>query len=140
MVRWGAEAVSLGLLLGTALLILRQWGELPARVPAHFDFRGMPDRWSGRWILWLMLGVMAVTYVGMSASGGTPGLLEGRAPASARQAVVLAWVKMNVLATLAYAMWSMVRVARGRMPRLNVRLIVVLACVMILPVYLIKGE
>jgi hypothetical protein len=140
MVRWCAEAVSLFLLLGTAFLLLRHWSGLPVRVPAHFDFRGLPDRWSGRWILWVLLGVMGALFVGMSVSADTLGLLEGRAPASARQAVNLTWVKMNTLAMLAYAMWTMVRVARGTIARMNVRLIVMLAAIMILPMYLMKGE
>jgi hypothetical protein len=138
--RWCAEAFSLAVLVGAAFFILRQWGEIPARVPAHFDLRGEPDRWSGRWILLFLMGVMAVMYVGMSAGGGTLGLIEGRQEGPVRQAVVLTWVKLNVMLTFGYTLWSMVRVARGEARRMNVRIIVALAVVMILPVYLFRPD
>ena len=42
------DVVNMTLLLLMALLLYSSYPRLPARVPAHFNMAGQPDRWSGR--------------------------------------------------------------------------------------------
>jgi uncharacterized membrane protein len=53
----------LNLLLLAALLAgsAVAWPSLPARIPAHFDFAGTPDRWvQTTWFSWFALPLLAV--------------------------------------------------------------------------------
>ena len=136
MGRWVLEALSLAVMLATCFYVMRQWGELPARVPAHFDFRGRPDRWTGRWVLLFMLGVMAAMFVALSVNGGTLLLLEDRIEERVRESFIMTWVKLHTLIILGFALWTMIRVARGRAQRFQVRVVVLIASLMILPLYL----
>lgn len=136
MGRWALEALSAAVLLATCFYVMRHWGELPARVPAHFDFRGRPDRWTGRWVLLLMLGVMAATLVMLSWNGGTLLLLEGRIEVRVRESFIMTWVKLHTLIILGFALWTMIRVARGQAQRFHVWVVALIAGFMILPLYL----
>jgi uncharacterized membrane protein len=57
----GAVAVTLHF-----MVVIYYWGELPARIPIHFDLSGQPDDWGGRgWLIALPL-LAAVAWGGLS--------------------------------------------------------------------------
>jgi hypothetical protein len=138
MLRWVLEGLSLAALLAVCFYVLQQWSEIPARVPSHFDWRGRPDSWSGRWILFLMLAVLAALYVGMSVAGGTLQLIEGDVETNMREALTLGFTKLGAVLLTGYAIVTMVRVARGQAEKLQVLLIVVFAAAMSLPAILLS--
>lgn len=138
MVRWLLEGLSLAVLLAVGFFVVQQWSEIPARVPSHFDWRGRPDRWSRRWILFVMLAVVAAVYVGMSVTGGTLQLIEGRIEVNMREALTLAFVKLGSVLLPGYGIVTMVRVARGQAEKLRILVIVLLAVAIILPSILLS--
>lgn len=133
VLRWGLEALALAVQVGVVLYLVQQWGEVPGRVPSHFDWRGCPDAWAGRWVLWLMVGVMVLIYVGMSATGGTARLIEGDVETRMRESLVMAFTKSGTVAVLGYAIVTMVRVARGAAQRLQIVVILLIVVGTILP-------
>ncbi|MCC3358618.1 DUF1648 domain-containing protein [Bacillus sp. REN16] len=42
------ESLSILFLLGIYVFIIVNWGEIPDRVPTHFNFAGEPDGWGGK--------------------------------------------------------------------------------------------
>jgi hypothetical protein len=43
-------------LLGATLFVALRWEEIPAQVPANFDFAGRIESWTGKQELWIELG------------------------------------------------------------------------------------
>jgi hypothetical protein len=119
--------------VGVVVYLMHQWEDVPGRVPSHFDWRGRPDAWAGRWVLWLMTGVMVLVYLGMSATGGTLRLIEGDAGTRMIESLVMGFVKLGTVGTLGYAIVTMVRVARGAAQRLQIVVILLIVAVTILP-------
>jgi len=119
LARWVLEALALLLLAGMALFLALQYGGIPERVPSHFDYRGRPDRWAGRWVLFVVVAAALVSYLTLSHSGGTLRLIAGEVEPKPAEALLLAWVKLGSLGILAYAIWIMIRVSRGHADRLN---------------------
>jgi uncharacterized membrane protein len=42
------EIISLLILIGMFLLILIRWGELPDKIPGHYNYKGEIDRWGNK--------------------------------------------------------------------------------------------
>lgn len=42
------EIISLALLAYTLYLVISSYASLPDRIPTHFDFQGVPDRWGSK--------------------------------------------------------------------------------------------
>ena len=66
----GWYAGSFVLLLGTAIVGAARYGDLPARIPTHFDFSGTPDQFSAKSVLSvfgpLVIGVvLIVVFLGL---------------------------------------------------------------------------
>lgn len=135
-VRWGLEALALAVQVGVILYLVYQWGAVPQRVPSHFDWRGRPDAWAGRWVLWLMVGVMVSIYVAMSQAGGTLRLIEGDVETRMRESLVMGLVKLGTVATLGCAIVTVVRVAQGVAQRLQIVAILLIVAATIAPAML----
>jgi uncharacterized membrane protein len=136
-VRWGLEALALAVQVGVILYLVYQWGAVPQRVPSHFDWRGRPDAWAGRWVLWLMVGVMVSMYVAMSQAGGTLRLIEGDVETRMRESLVMGFVKLGTVAALGCAIVTMVRVAQGVAQRLRIVAILLIVAATIAPAMLL---
>jgi uncharacterized membrane protein len=58
------DAISLGLLAGTAAVTAALHRELPARIPTHFNLHGQADAWSSRAFgAWLLPGIALGTWL-----------------------------------------------------------------------------
>lgn len=110
------------------VLAVGSWGELPERVPHHYDWSGRPDAWEGRWVLVFLCVVAAGMYVLMSVAPHFPhqfrplGWVTERN--EARQYPIafsmLAWLKAEVVWMFALIVWITVRVALGKAEGLGV--------------------
>jgi hypothetical protein len=88
------HAVNATLLVGLALSAYRSWDRLPARVPIHFDFDGVPNRWTEKgpefailfavpWLVSLLLYGMRAgmrTFARHPELGNLPPKLRGLPP------------------------------------------------------------
>ena len=105
--------------LSVAVLILGWWvalsvyPRLPEQIPVHFGVKGEPDRWGGRWMIFLlpMIGaaVLALNYwIYEYLSPGSPRPIPPEMKAPLR----LLSLEMSVIFT--YGAWRMSEVAFGR--------------------------
>ena len=103
----------------SALLIAVSWQSLPAEIPAHFGITGRPDRWGGRWNLFLLLGIQTALNIVMSFQGSEEPLLM--------------WIQCMTSLLLAFVVWSTIRVARREADRINTLILFGLLALMIVP-------
>lgn len=45
---------------------LQQWMTLPDQIPIHFNMKGEPDGWGGKWGVWLPLVIGLILWIGLS--------------------------------------------------------------------------
>ncbi|MDM5155540.1 DUF1648 domain-containing protein [Bacillus sp. DX1.1] len=48
------DILSVILLCGTFLYVFYMWGDLPEKIPSHFDGSGTPDAWNGKESIWIL--------------------------------------------------------------------------------------
>ena len=64
------------------------YGDLPDRIPIHFDLFGNPDGYGPKWILWLLLGLLIPLVVAVTARWRLDTDAEGRPTKLARMGLV----------------------------------------------------
>lgn len=115
-------------------LILSWWiafssyPRLPERIPVHFDLTGKPDRWGGRWMIFLLplIGtqICAVDWYIINRLSGTPQMpLAMLAP--------LHFLTLELALLFAYINWRMTEVAFGRAEGLGVWFLLVVLLVIL---------
>ena len=62
------DALSAAAQLGTSVFLALRWGQLPDRIPAHYDLNGQVDRWGGKsgllvplifsWVFFILVTVL----------------------------------------------------------------------------------
>lgn len=48
------------------LYFTQQWMTLPYEIPIHFNMKGEPDGWGGKWIVWIPLLIALILWIGLS--------------------------------------------------------------------------
>ena len=96
--------------------------KLPQRIPTHFDFSGQPNAWGPPGFLWFLPAVGAGMYLLMTILGSirfrrynlpVP-VTESNLPFIQEQtAVMVAWIKCELLCLFAYLQWSIIQSARS---------------------------
>lgn len=121
-----AEALSYPLLaiacLATVfsfLLLTISWQSLPHSIPAHFGITGRPDRWSGRWVLFLYPAIQ---------SGACVMLWLKR-----DEEFLLIWTFAVIPTLLAYILWQSIRIARKESERLHPALLFGILALIVVP-------
>jgi uncharacterized membrane protein len=95
------------------------WGRLPARLPSHFGWDGQPNRYAGRGIVWVLVGVSALVCVLLTVLERFPRVFNLPAPRGSadrpRQEALavqmLGWLRLETALTIAYLLWTIVRLA-----------------------------
>ena len=141
LARWIFEVFGVMVLVGTLLWLKTQLGDLPERLPYHFGITGKPDRWGGRWVIPLLLAVLAGSYIAMSLAGHSLELITGSpggalTPKQTFDRVMLSFVKFGVTVLMAHSLWTIIRVGRGQAERYNILVPIAFAALTILPAIL----
>ncbi len=113
---WVLAVLALGF---SVLLLATTWRTIPRSVPAHFGITGRPDRWGGKWVLFLLLAVQA----GMVAS-----LFLG--PGSR---LLFAWCMALTSILMTYVIWGTIQVAKQRSDKLNPLILYGLVALLAIP-------
>ena len=119
------EAVGLGILavlFWITYAALNSPEKLPPRIPTHFDFSGQPNAWGPPGFLWFLPAVGAGMYLLMTILGSirfrrynlpVP-VTESNLPFIQEQtAVMVTWIKCELLCLFSYLQWSMIQSARS---------------------------
>lgn len=103
-----------------------QWNELPEKIPAHFGASGEVDRWGSRFELFLLPGIAAVMWAGLTLLEKYPHVYNymNLTPENTETQYRYGKLFMNVtknLTTLLLVstMWDTVRIALGFSDSLN---------------------
>ncbi|MDR6716437.1 MULTISPECIES: DUF1648 domain-containing protein [Paenibacillus] len=48
------------------LYFTQQWMTLPNELPIHFNMKGEPDGWGGKWVVWIPLIIGLILWIGLS--------------------------------------------------------------------------
>jgi hypothetical protein len=131
------EIVAACLAILPALLLLRAWSSLPDEVPAHFGFSGRPDRWGGRWQVWVIPVVALVIYGAFSTSSGTWGWLLGRQSELPRGMEPLLLMRLPIDLLMTYITWGTIRVALKEAEGLSTPVLLGLLLLTVAPVLLL---
>ena len=91
--------------------VWRYYRVLPARVPIHFNFRGIADSWGKRAWIWLLPILGTVQYLFMTFLAGQPEVRP--------QGLMLGLLKAEVLALYLYIEIATIDVALGRRQRMG---------------------
>jgi hypothetical protein len=123
------EAICLGMLAviyWMTYAALNGADRLPDRIPTHFDISGQPNAWGPPGFLWFLPAV-ALTALGsirFRRYNLPIAVTPGNLPFIQEQtAILLAWIKCEMLSLFAYLQWSIVQSAREGAFRLSPLLI-----------------
>lgn len=108
-------------LLFTILIVAVNYSSLPQRIPSHFDASGLINGWADKSLLWFLVGITCLVYLGMTmipyAPKGSfslpvnPALREAAIPLALD---MVAWLKAELTWIFAAITWATVVVAQGR--------------------------
>ncbi|WP_321476675.1 DUF1648 domain-containing protein [uncultured Paludibaculum sp.] len=136
--QWPLEACAAFFLLAGLLYPLTQWGTLPERVPSHFNFRGEPDRWAGRWIFGWFTVLEVFLYGMFSYQGHSLDYLLGAAQTLSAFTLLILWTKVVLTGLFAYLNWTIVRVARAQAAKANIPVMMLFSALLVVPVILLR--
>lgn len=133
LLQWPLEIAAILLLITGLLYPLTQWSTLPDRIPSHFNIKGIPDRWAGRWIFgWFAILQIAI-YGTLSYQSWTLGSLLGTAPPPTFTTLSLIWMKVVIAGLFAFLNWTIVRVARAEAEKANIFALVAVSGLLVVP-------
>lgn len=136
--QWPLEAVALVFVLTGVLYPLTQWATLPERIPCHFNFRGHPDRWGGRWVF-VAFGLLQVILYGMfTFQGHTLDYLSATAEPISALLFLLLWTKMVLAGLFLYLVCTMIRVAKGQTTKASIPVLMLFTGFLVVPALILR--
>lgn len=120
------EAVAAGVLVVIVAGAFVGYARLPARVPLHFDLRGIPDGWGSRASVFLLPAVAAAVYAVMTAVSRArpwfwrvPALVtpENSSRVYSATSRLMRIMKVEVMLLVGVVLWLVVASARAEQTR-----------------------
>jgi hypothetical protein len=121
-----AVVVTWGFVVASLVQAARMYRFLPARIPIHFGFRGEPDGWGKRGMIWLMPIISALMVAFVAAVPLIPS--DNPAPAG-----LLAALNLEMAALYFTILQGQIDVAIGRRQRLGPQLWIFLLLMILTP-------
>jgi uncharacterized membrane protein len=123
----GLEVASAAGILLIFVITLLAWGNLPEKVPTHFNAAGKPDSYGDKWTIWLLPFINVAMYAGISAISRFPHVfnyLWTITPENAPRQYRLARLMMHGLKTVVvymflYIQWKGIEIAQGNSTELG---------------------
>jgi uncharacterized membrane protein len=110
MMREIADVASWIAVVAMWVIAARAYPALPDRIPKHFDWKGRPDGWGGKGMIWLMPALGVFMYFSVGAAM-LPAVARETTPAFL---AVMAWLRAEMLVMFWFIESRMIAVARGR--------------------------
>lgn len=116
------EGLALLALAALVLLPIIYWGDLPEKIPIHFNARGEADGYGQPVFLWAVTAVGVFIYALMTVVNKNPhnfnymkNITAENAEQSYRSATqMIRWLKAVILILFAYTSWMMIQNALGK--------------------------
>jgi hypothetical protein len=138
MRKWLEESALLALGLNTAITVLALFGpgQLPERIPIHFDAMGRPNGWGSPAMVLVLPSTTLIIYLLFTVVTSFPGAFNYPVKVTSlnRQRLqnlaldMMAWLKVEIVSLLTWMQWVTITVARHperRMPVMTVATFVV---------------
>ena len=121
-----AIVVTWGFVVASLVQAARMYRFLPARIPIHFGFRGEPDGWGSRGMIWLLpiISVLMVAFLSVIP------MIPSERPAPAG---LLAALNLELAALYFTILQGQIDVALGVRRRLGPQLWIILLLVIVTP-------
>lgn len=120
------DGFTLAVFAAAVVYLIIQWDRLPEEIPAHFGFSGEVDRWGSRFELFLLPGIAAVMWIGLTVLEKYPHVYNyinftvDNAGTQYRYGALFMNITKNLSTLLLVsAMWDMIRIALGDADSLN---------------------
>jgi uncharacterized membrane protein len=108
-------------LLSAIFVVVFNYRELPRRIPTHFGMTGAADGWGDKSALWILVGLVCVSYAVLSLvrflpanAMNLPVAEEQRGAAMPIGLEMIGWVKAETTCMFAFIVWTAVAVVEGR--------------------------
>jgi uncharacterized membrane protein len=121
-----AMVVTWGFVIASLIQAGRMYPFLPPKIPIHFGFRGEPDGWGSRGMIWLLPIISVLMVAFLSAIPLIPS--DKPAPAGLLEAL-----NLEMAALYFVILQGQIDVALGRRQRLGPQLWIVLLLVIVTP-------
>ena len=97
------------------------YAELPDSIPTHFSADGKPDSYNDKWMIWLLPGIGAITYIGLTVLNKYPHIFnypseitEENAERQYRMATrMIRILNTSITCFFAYITYSTISIAMG---------------------------
>jgi len=118
---WLLDGLSLLALALPAIYLFMVWGELPAKVPIHFNAAGEADGWGGKGTSLILPVIGLLLFLGMSLLRKIPHhfnypvkLTQENAAQKYRLSIqMMSWMKFEISLMFGIILWNLVRTAQG---------------------------
>lgn len=116
------EAVAIGGIFLSSVMLILFWPTLPSSVPSHFDVSGVVDAWSDKKVSLIYPAVSVILYAGLTVLSWYPHIFNYAWPITEQNAQwqyqlarsLLAWLKVEIIVLLTWLEWLTIRVALGQ--------------------------
>ena len=92
------------LIIASLAVVILAWRELPEQIPTHFGFNGEIDGYGGKGTVFLMPGIMVVSYILMTVVEFFPGTWNTGVKVTARNREKVYGITKNLLITVKLTM------------------------------------
>lgn len=115
------EAGSVLTILALIVIPLAYYHDLPAKVPTHYNFEGLPDDWGAKVSIWALPVIGMILYIGLTLLNRFVVMkpdqksLPGKSEPIAREKILTLMQSLKLLLGLAFAyvVWMTVKIALG---------------------------
>lgn len=130
----------LGVLFLIILIILPAWhySSLPDTLPSHFNAKGEPDGFSGKWIIWLLPVIGTIMYLGFRKLARIPNTYnypmkitkENAESAYQNGSRMITSMSVIILGAFSYINYSIIRSAQGGFEGLGKQFLPLFICIL----------
>ena len=133
VLRWPLELIAFAAAVAPFVIAARSWRSLPERIPTSYGFTGEPNRWGGRWLIWMYPVLTAALYLFVGAVTDTLNWPGAGAGMAARALLAAGWVKALLCILPGYYCWITVRIAQEQAERASVVVFYAIVALILLP-------
>ncbi len=99
---WGVEIAGAIVLLSLLSYLALRWGDLPEKIPTHYDFSGRPDAWGSKSAILYLPAVALLVWILLTVVSFFPSIWNYPVKVTPRNAEFLYRCSLNLLLLLKF--------------------------------------